>query len=81
MSTLAAPLADRFIRHDDATLQEQFLDIAEAQTEAKVQPHVVANDLDRKPVILIFRGNKWCVHALTLAYKLGVKQVVNALAA
>jgi hypothetical protein len=59
LAKLATPLADRFIRHDDSTFQEQFLDIAETQAEAKVQPHGVANDLDRKPVILIFRGNKW----------------------
>jgi hypothetical protein len=78
LAKLATPLADRFIRHDDSAFQEHFLHVAETQTEAKVQPHRVANNLDRKPVILIFRSNKRCIHAVTLTYKLGVKQVVNA---
>ena len=38
----------------------------------------MTNDLDRKPVILIFRGGKRCSHAPTLTRCVGVQQVDNA---
>jgi hypothetical protein len=42
----AAPLADRLLRHGHTAFQEQFLDIAEAQAEAKVQPQSTATQRD-----------------------------------
>jgi hypothetical protein len=57
LAKLATPLADGFIRHPDATFTQELFDIAEAQTKPKVQPHGVADDLDRKAVILIFGGS------------------------
>jgi len=52
----ATPFADRLIRHRDATFTEEFFHIAEAEAEAKVQSHGVADDLDRKAVMLIASG-------------------------
>ena len=45
---LPAPLSNGFVRHDDASLGQQILDIPEAQTVSVVQPHGVADDFRRK---------------------------------
>ncbi len=63
LAKLAAPFADRFIRHDDATFQEELFYIPKTQTEAKVQPHSVAHDLDREAVMFVFRVGTGNVHA------------------
>jgi hypothetical protein len=56
LAKLAPPFADGFIRDDHAAFKQQFFDIPEAQAETKVEPDGVANDLDRKAVVLIARG-------------------------
>ena len=53
---LAAPLADGLIRHRDAAFAEEFFYIPKTQTEAEVEPNSVADDFDRKAVILIASG-------------------------
>jgi hypothetical protein len=68
LAKLATPFADRLIRYDHATFQQEFFDIAEAEAEAKVQPHGVANNFDRKAMILIFEGSRRDVHSLTTSY-------------
>ena len=60
LAKLAAPLADGFVGHDDPTFKQQLFHIAKAQAEPKVQPHGVADDLDRKAVILIAVGRLVC---------------------
>jgi len=45
---LPAPLPNGFVRHDDASLGQQVLDIPEAQTVSVVQPDGVADDVRRK---------------------------------
>jgi hypothetical protein len=52
----AAPFADGFIGHDHPTGQQQLFDIAVAETEPVVQPHAMADDPDRKAVILVAVG-------------------------
>src|SRR5262249_21780345 len=47
------------------------VNIAEAQTEAEVQPHGVADDFDRKPIILVFRRSGACVYTATLSHGVG----------
>jgi hypothetical protein len=47
---LQHPSSNRFIGDVQPALGEQILDIAEAQGEAKVQPHRVSNDVRRKLV-------------------------------
>src|SRR5712692_9772394 len=78
LAKLATPLANGFIGHDHAAFTQQLFDIAEAQAEPEVQPYRVADDFDRKPVILIFGGGGRCVHAATLPCNKGTRQVDNA---
>src|SRR5215813_531859 len=78
LAKLATPLPNRFIGHAHAAFQQYFFHIAEAEAEAKVQPHRVADDFDRKPVILIFGGGGRCIHAATLPCSKGTRQVDNA---
>ncbi len=49
---LPAPLADRFIRHDDATGEEELFDVAVAETEAEIEPDAMADDRS---------GKRWCL--------------------
>jgi hypothetical protein len=56
LTKLATPFADRFIRHDDATGKQQLFDILVAEAEPAVEPDAVADDLDRKAVILTAAG-------------------------
>ena len=43
-----APGADALVAHDDAALGQDRLDVAQAQAEAVVEPHRVADDLGRE---------------------------------
>ena len=45
---LPAPLANGFVRHENAPFGQQILDIPEAQTVSVVQPHGMADDGRRK---------------------------------
>jgi hypothetical protein len=57
LAKLTAPLANGLVSHAHTVLKQQFFDIAIAQAKPKVQPHRVADDFYRKPVIFIFRGS------------------------
>ena len=50
LSELAAPLADRFVGHVDAALEQEFLHVAVAQSEPVVEPDPVADNLAGKAV-------------------------------
>jgi hypothetical protein len=56
LAKLATPFAHRLIGHPDSTFTQEFFHIPQAQTEPKVQPHRVANNLHGKPVMLIASG-------------------------
>ena len=45
---LPAPLPNGFVRHDDASLGEEILDIPEAQAVSVIQPDGVADNFRRK---------------------------------
>jgi hypothetical protein len=64
LAKLVTPLADGLIRHLDATFTQELFHIPDTQTESKVLPDGVADNLHRKAVILIFGGSQRCVHAL-----------------
>ena len=49
-SELAAPGSNRFVGYADAALREKVLDVAEAESEAVVQPNGMADDLGWKAV-------------------------------
>ena len=53
---LAAPCADGFIRHDHATDEQEFLNIAVTEAKTKIEPHTVADDLGRETMILVEVG-------------------------
>jgi hypothetical protein len=56
LSEFAAPFANRFRAHDYTAFKQEFFNIAEAQAEPKVQPHGVADDLDRETMVLVSGG-------------------------
>ena len=47
---------DRLVGDFYASLQHHLLDIAKAQAEPKIQPHIVSNNLARKAVTTVTRG-------------------------
>lgn len=55
---LRALATDRFAGDDDAALEHQFHDLAEAEREAVVQSHAVGDDLHRVPVPLYDGGTE-----------------------
>ena len=60
-ATLLRPVANGFISNDNPALGHDLFDIPVAETEAKVQPHAVADDLGRESATVIQRF-RW-VHA------------------
>jgi hypothetical protein len=58
--------------------KQQFLDIAEASTEPKVQPHGVAHDFDRKAMVLVGVSVGEGIHVATLTHCVGAQQLDNA---
>ena len=53
---LAAPLSNRFVRHDDASFGKQIFDLSEAQTELIIEPNGVADYFGRKTMPEIARS-------------------------
>ena len=50
---LPTPESDRLVRDGDTSLRQEILDVAEAQAEAVIEPHGVADDLDWETVSAI----------------------------
>jgi hypothetical protein len=44
------------IRHNDGPAGEKFLHIAVTETQPEMEPDAIAEDLDRKPVVLMLVG-------------------------
>jgi len=80
LAKLATPFPNRFIGYHYAAFEQYFFHIAEAQAEAKVQPHGVADDFDRKPMMLVFRGSGRCVHTATLSHSVGSHKLTTPFA-
>ena len=55
LSELVAPRSDRLVTDNDTAGHHHLLDLAEAEREAVIQPHTVADDLHRESVALIQR--------------------------
>src|SRR5260370_42581678 len=55
------PAPHRLVGDGDAALQQHLLHQAQAQGEAKVQPHRMSDDRRRKPMALVIDG--WLGHA------------------
>ena len=56
LAEFAAPLADGLVGDDDAADKEEFFHSTVAQRKAEVPPDGVADDLSRKPMMLIQIG-------------------------
>jgi hypothetical protein len=52
---LVAPAADRLLRDCDTPLEQQFLDVPQAQAEPKISPNRAADDDGREAVAVIKR--------------------------
>jgi len=52
---LVAPATDRFVRHHDTTLEQQLLDVPQAQAEPEIPSNRAADDDGREPVTVIKR--------------------------
>jgi hypothetical protein len=59
----AAPLTDRFMRHDNTTGQQHVFDIAVAEGEAEGEPDGMADALRGKAVVLVALGGGGRAHA------------------
>jgi hypothetical protein len=55
VAKLIAPASDRLIYHDHAALEEQFLDVAQAQREAEIPSNDAADDTSRETETVIER--------------------------
>jgi len=55
LTELLAPATDRLVGHDHAALEEQFLDVTQAQLEAEIPAHGATDDLGWKTVTVIER--------------------------
>jgi len=51
LAKLTAPFADRFVRHDHTTDEQQFFHVAVAERKAEIQPDGVADDLSWEPMM------------------------------
>jgi hypothetical protein len=64
LANFPAPLADRFVRSEDPTDAQECFHVAVAQAEAVVQPHAMAADLSRKPLVFVALRRGWRGHAV-----------------
>jgi hypothetical protein len=51
-AVLSAPSANGLVRNDDPAIEQHFLDIAQAQIKAEVEPDSTGYDFDRIAVVL-----------------------------
>src|SRR6266850_1655728 len=66
LTELEAPFSDRLIRKGDTATGHQFLDIAKAQREAKVEPDAMTDDLSGKAMTIIKRDD---AHPCSMQYE------------
>jgi len=55
LAEFVAPATDRLVGHDHPALEEQFLDVTQAQLKAKIPAHGATDDVGRKTVTVIER--------------------------
>lgn len=62
---LLTPMANGFIRNDDASVGQKIFDIAKAQTETMIKPDGMPNDFRREAMTMVARATGF--HAASLA--------------
>src|ERR1700709_1847111 len=55
LAKLITPASDRLVSHDHPALEEQFLDVTQAQLKAKIPAHGATDDCGRKTGTVIER--------------------------
>ena len=73
---LQARLPNGFIGHDNPTGEQELFHIAVAQTEAKVEPDAMTDDLGCEAVVFVM-VHRWCVHAPSIAHQPGAGQAAQ----
>ena len=58
--------------------QLELFDITKAQAEPEVEPYGVADNLNRKPVVLVSKDGWRCVHAAPLPHRKNAQHAVKA---
>ena len=65
LAKLPTPLADGFMGHHHAALEQQFFHIAIAQGEAVLEPDSMTDDFTGKAVVFVTGGIGWRGHVYT----------------
>src|SRR5690606_3674979 len=65
---LVAPASDRLVADDNTALEQQFLDVAQAQLKSKVPAHRLADHHRKKPVTVIQRSLR-LLHLSSLCHR------------
>jgi hypothetical protein len=73
LAELGAPAAHTLVRHDDAPLGQQKLDIAQAEAEYVVQPDSLADDLGREAMAV--RRIRWRLHPASVVAPHPARQI------
>ena len=68
LSELTAPFRDGFIRHAHTPDEQEFLHITIIEVKLEIEPHTVANDLGRAPMIFVEAGRGASVHAARMPH-------------
>jgi hypothetical protein len=55
LTKLVAPASDRLVCHGHTALEEQFLDVAQAQLDAEIPANCLADDCGREPMTVLKR--------------------------
>src|SRR2546430_17199508 len=76
LAELAAPLSNRFVSHRDTAGEEELFHVAIAEAKPEIEPDCVADDFDRKAVILI-AVDGGCVHAPSMAHQASARQAAH----
>jgi hypothetical protein len=75
---LATPFPDRFVGHDNAADEQEFLHITIAETKAEIELHAMTDDLGRETVVLVAVGGDGCVHPPSISHRMAAQQVDKA---
>ena len=67
LSELAAPLTDGFVGHDDATFKQEFCHISVAETEARVSPDGMTDNLTGEAMTFVRIGGGQGRHDSSIA--------------
>ena len=77
LTKLAALLADRFIRDDNPTSEQELFHVTGAETKAEVEPDAMADDFNGKTMMLVMISKGWGVHTTNIAHQTAIGQEIS----